>query len=265
MISNKNLPKSLDFRSRKIVHYSLILCILLIQIIIVGFFYNEFINKKNLAFIEQQLKEIHKLDRLTDNSRKDLFNAQKYLQKYLINDDDRLLQAYFNSLDRLGKNLDSINRYQSKYPKLKNIITAQEKDSLGSKKLKVLIDSTYKYSVSSNLKVHDSLPKIKKYNPDYDIEKFEVQTKTYSDTVKKKGLLGRVGDAILGRVNVRKDSTVVTVKNGKALDRAAIKTEFDNILSRVNDHYTNRYKKCRSTFLKIRRVRANFIRFLIIF
>ena len=58
MKSKEDRPKSLNFRFRKIVHYSLIFCILLIQLIIAAFFYNEFINRKNLAFIENQLKEV---------------------------------------------------------------------------------------------------------------------------------------------------------------------------------------------------------------
>ena len=61
--------KSVRFRYRKIVHYSLIVCILLIQLIIAAFFYNEFIKSKNLSFIKKQLNEIHSLENLTDNSK----------------------------------------------------------------------------------------------------------------------------------------------------------------------------------------------------
>nr|WP_305049781.1 hypothetical protein [Elizabethkingia bruuniana] len=48
---------------RKIVHYSLILCILLVQVIIAVFFYNEFTNEKKLKFIESQLKDSKALGR----------------------------------------------------------------------------------------------------------------------------------------------------------------------------------------------------------
>ena len=43
---------------------------MLIQLLIAGFFYNEFIAKKNLSFIENQLKEIHSLENFTENSRR---------------------------------------------------------------------------------------------------------------------------------------------------------------------------------------------------
>lgn len=245
MKSKDNHPKSLNFRFRKIVHYSLIFCILLIQLIIAGFFYNEFVNRKNLAFIENQLKEVHSLEKLTDNSRKELLNAQNFLQQYLTNTDEKYLDSYFKSLDKLGGNLDNINRYGAKYPRLKNILTFKKTDSLGSKNLKLLIDSTYQYSTKSNFKAPASLPSLKKYEGNYNLDKynFHVETKTISDTVKKKGLFGRLGDAISGKENVRKESTIITVNQGKVPEAASIKADMDSIMGLVQNHYSGEIKK----------------------
>ncbi|WP_210150772.1 sensor histidine kinase [Chryseobacterium scophthalmum] len=245
MKSTDNQPKSLNFRFRKIVHYSLIFCILLIQLIIAGFFYNEFINRKNLAFIENQLKEVNSLEKLTDNSRKELLNAQNSLQQYLVNADKKYLDSYFASLDKLGANLDNINSYEAKFPKLKNILSFQKKDSLGSKNLKLLVDSTYQYSTQSNFKAPTPLPSLKKYESNYNLDKydFHVETKTIADTVKKKGLFGRLGDAISGKENVRKESTIITVKQGKIPEATAIKADVDSVMNLVQNYYTGEIKK----------------------
>ena len=245
MKSTDNQPKSLNFRFRKIVHYSLIFCILLIQLIIAGFFYNEFINRKNLAFIENQLKEVNSLENLTDNSRKELLNAQNSLQQYLVNADKKYLDSYFASLDKLGANLDNINSYEAKFPKLKNILSFQKKDSLGSKNLKLLVDSTYQYSTQSNFKAPTPLPSLKKYESNYNLDKydFHVETKTIADTVKKKGLFGRLGDAISGKENVRKESTIITVKQGKIPEATAIKADVDSVMNVVQNYYTGEIKK----------------------
>ncbi|SKB56015.1 Signal transduction histidine kinase [Chryseobacterium balustinum] len=245
MKSTDNQPKSLNFRFRKIVHYSLIFCILLIQLIIAGFFYNEFINRKNLAFIENQLKEVNSLENLTDNSRKELLNAQNSLQQYLVNADKKYLDSYFASLDKLGANLDNINSYEAKFPKLKNILSFQKKDSLGSKNLKLLVDSTYQYSTQSNFKAPTPLPSLKKYESNYNLDKydFHVETKTIADTVKKKGLFGRLGDAISGKENVRKESTIITVKQGKIPEATAIKADVDSVMNLVQNYYTGEIKK----------------------
>ncbi|WP_435525986.1 hypothetical protein [Chryseobacterium indoltheticum] len=88
----------------------------------------------------------------------------------------------------MGANLDNINSYESRYPRLKNILTAQKADSLGSKKLKLLVDSTYQYSTKSNFREPVSVPSLKKYVSNYNLDKynFDVETKTVTDTVKKK-------------------------------------------------------------------------------
>ncbi|WP_346986327.1 hypothetical protein [Chryseobacterium sp. POE27] len=185
--------EKLNFRSRRIVHYSLIVCILLIQALIAAFFYNEFITKKNLTFIKNQLNEIHSLEMLTDNSKKELFNAQVDFRKYVITEDENYLKSYFTSLNNLDKNLDSIGQYGNKYPRLKNALTTEKNKPAEVKKLKSLIDSTYEYSSKTNFKTETDFPKIRKYDLDYNFDKFNIETKTYSDTVKKKGFFRTSG------------------------------------------------------------------------
>lgn len=237
--------KSMSFRLRKIVQYSLIICILLIQCIIAGFFYNEFVNNKNLNFIEKQINEVHQLENLTDDSRKELNNAQSFFQEYVTSQDEKYLKSYFTSVNKLTKNLDSINNFKYQNPKVKTILVSHKKNLAETKSLKLLIDSTYQFSTNSNLKLPEALPKLKTYNYNYNFDKFEVQTKTYSDTVKKKGLFGRIGDAISGKENVRKDSVVVTVKGGKVLDIPTIKGEVDSIVNSVNKHYRKEVQRIR--------------------
>lgn len=235
------------FRSRKIIHYALLICILLIQLLIAAFFYNEFITRKNLAFFEKQLKEVNVLDNLTDTSRKELLNAQNCFQNYIIYKDKKYLDYYFASLHKLGENLESMNHYGAKYPRLNRILTLQKSDSLEIKKLKSLIDSTYEYSAQSNIRVPNSFPKLQSYNAEYNFDRFNVETKTFSDTVKKKGLFGRLGDAISGKESVRKDSVVVTVKQGKVPVSAEIKAEVDSIMNQVTKHYTGQIRKIQVT------------------
>ena len=235
--------KLLNFKLRKIVHYSLILCILLIQITIAAFFYNEFIDRKNLTFFEKQLKEIHFLENLTDNSRKELLSAQDNLQKYLVSEDDQYLDSYFLSLNRLDKNLDSISNFKYKSPKLKNILSSMKSVSTPINNLKLLIDSTYQYSTVSSFKVRNELPKLERYETDYNFDKFHIEKQTFTDTIAKKGIFGRLRDAIAGKENVRKDSTVITIKNEKLSDPAEIKKELDSMINSINNHYYKEVQK----------------------
>lgn len=242
MKSKDKLSIFSNFRFRKIVHYSLIVCILLIQLILAGYFYNEFRSKENLTFLKNQLKEIHSLENLTDDSKRELVLSQDYFQKYLITNDKKYLDSYFQSVNRLTKNIDSINSYNN--PRLENIIIPQKRDSSEFRKLKLLADSSYHFSTKSSFKVIEDLPKFKKYDfRNYNYEKFDIQTKTVSDTVKKKGLFGRLGDAIAGKIDVQKESTIVTVKNGGLTTGEKIKSDMDSIVKTINNHYSKEVQK----------------------
>ncbi|WP_228378117.1 sensor histidine kinase [Chryseobacterium aquaticum] len=185
------------------------------------------------------------MENLTDDSRKELNNAQNYFQEYVTSRDDQYLKSYFTSVNKLTKNLDSINNFKFQNPRVKTILVSHKKNVGETKNLKLLTDSTYQFSTNANLKIPEALPKLKTYNYNYNFDKFEVQTKTYSDTVKKKGLFGRIGDAISGKENVRKDSVVVTVKGGKILDIPTVKGEVDSIVNSINKHYTKEVQKIR--------------------
>ena len=250
MEQKNSLSKSLPFKWRKIVHYSLVICILLIQITIAGFFYNEFISRKNISFIDKQLKEVQSLENLTDDSRKELINAQDFFQKYVVSKDNQYLKAYFNSVDRLTKNLDSINNFKFQNPNLKSFSIARKKDSLKIENLKLLVDSTQEFSKNSDLKTTVQLPQLKKFDTDFNFEKFDVQTKTFSDSIPKKGIFGRLKDAFAGKENVRKDSTIVTIKSGKAAKSTKIKTELDSIITSANNHYLKEVQKIRVSVTK---------------
>lgn len=233
--------KFLNFKLRKLVHYSLILCILLIQVIIAIFFYNEFVNGKKLKFIKDQLEESRALGGLTDNSRKDFLDAQEHLQKYMTTQDNNELQLYFQSLRKLKINFDKIGAYENTSPRLKKTLALHRQDTIKTAKLKTLIDSVYQNSLNPPSNIEDKQYVPAKYKNDF--EDFKIQTRTYADTIKKKGFFGRLKDAVTGKVDVQKESTVITMTNNKTLDLSQVKSKMDNTLKSMDKHYAAEVKK----------------------
>lgn len=248
--------KFLNFKLRKIVHYSLILCILLIQVIIAVFFYTEFVNAKKLKFIKDQLEDSRALGGLTDNSRKDFMDAQMYFQKYMVTQDDKDLKLYFESLKKLKGNFDKIHEYESKNPRLKNNLARQKKDTIEVINLKTLIDSVYQTSRNPPARIEDQPYEPKKYKNNF--ENLKIETKTYSDTVKKKGFMGRLKDAITGKVEVKKDSTVITLTNNRTVDLPGLKTEMDSTIKSMDRHYATEVKKVQRYAVKSQKDNIHF-------
>ncbi len=258
MESKKELSKSTNFKSRKVVHYSLIVCILLIQLIIAGVFYNEFSNNKNLAFIEKQLKEVHHLENMTDQSREELINAQGYFQQYLVTNDTKHLDSYFKAVNTLTKGLDDINDLKEENPRLRHLLHSQKTDSAEIKKIKLLTDTTYQTKTKSNIKLRDiAIPQFKKFDFNYNFDKFDIKTETKSDTVKKKGLFGRLGDAIAGKENVRKESTIITVEKTKKDALSKMKSELDSIFNSINNYYSTEIQKIQVNVVKNKNISSN--------
>lgn len=245
--------KFLNFKLRKIVHYSLIVCILLIQVIIAIFFYNEFVNEKKLKFIENQLKESKLLEMLADNSKKDFSDAQTSLQKYMISRDEKDLGLYFRFLKKLDNNFDKINEYENKIPGLKNNLARQKRDTLKTIKLKTLIDSSYQYSQNPPAQFQDPDYELIKYKSNNNFDDLNIQTQTYSDTVKKKGLMGRLKDAISGKVDVQKESTVVTLTNNRNAVLSNIKSKMDSLEKSMNKYYITEVRKIQLSTAKSHR------------
>ncbi|MBT2621859.1 HAMP domain-containing histidine kinase [Chryseobacterium sp. ISL-6] len=233
--------KFLNFKLRKVVHYSLIICILLIQVIIAIFFYNEFVNEKKLKFVENQLQESRILGELTNNSRNDFIDAQSHFQKYIMSQNPGDLQLYFQSLRKLENNFDKISKYEKTSQKLKNSLAQQKKDTLKVTKLKTLLDSVYQSSLNTSAKIKNKEYEPEKYKNNFD--NLNIQTHTYTDTIKKKGFIGRIKDAVTGNVNVQKESTVVTLTNNKRVALSKVKSEMNNAMKSMDKHYAAEVKK----------------------
>src|SRR5690606_13467006 len=136
----------------------------------------------------------------------------------MTSQDENDLKLYFESLGKLKGNFDKIDEYENTNIDLKNNLKSQRKDTIKVIKLKTLIDSAYQVSKNPPVKVQEKPYELKTFKNNF--ENFEIETHTYSDTIKKKGLMGRLKDAISGNVDVKKESTVITLKNKKAVDIA---------------------------------------------
>lgn len=227
---------------RQPIHYLLISSIILIQIIILVFFYNEYFNKKKLTAIENQIKETHVLRALTDDSRNELLSAQTNLQKFITDQNKKFLEAYFESLRRLSGNIDSINIYGSDKSTFKNSISSKDEVSK-LKDFENLIESTYKASQAPIQKKDP--PKIEKIEiKDRPTELVDIEVYYVPDsTTKKKKFFPRIKDAIQGNVDVKRDTAIIITKYNSSVDTTKVKSDFDSSINAINDYYLNEIKR----------------------
>ena len=59
----------------------------------------------------------------------------------------------------------------------------------------------------------------------------------------KERLFGRLKDAVTGKVDVQKESTVITMTNNKTIDLSQVKSKMDNTIKSIDKHYAAEVKK----------------------
>jgi Signal transduction histidine kinase len=233
-----------ETKHRQLIRYSLFACVLLIQIIILLFFYNEYFNAKKLRVIENQLKETRALKSLTNDSKKELFDAQNNLQKYINDNDQNNLELYFQALRKLTGNIDSIKIYENRNLFFKEAVDSIREEAFNLNNLEILIDSIYKRSQESQ---HAKTSfEIKNFEIGNNAENFGVEVHHSSDSVVKKKLFSRLKDAIKGDVSTKRDTVFITATYGNTIDTDKIKEDFDNTINAMSNHYLNEIKRYQS-------------------
>lgn len=229
----------MKIKLRHVVLFTLVNIIILIQVGIAIFFYNEYFNGKKLQSLQTQIQLSNNFKNLTNDSRKELLNAQGFLRQYLLYQKPKELQSYFNSLNELTISLERITRL---HPELKKEIS--EKDLLKLQQLKTLIDSTETITKKTVVKVKPY--QLSPYNIKDTGDQFDIEIHKTVDTIAKKGLFSRLKKAVKGESDVQKEIIFITTKNGNFTDTKKIKSDFDSIITSANDHYAKEIENFQS-------------------
>jgi signal transduction histidine kinase len=228
-------------RHKYFVHYSLIVCTIFIQVIILLFFYNEYFNGKKLNLLEKQIQEAYSLNGILESSKENILSAQVNLQNYIKNNEKESLEDFFLSLKNLHRNLDSIEDYRKENLKLEVIFDSLQEEPTTLSGLQVLIDSIYDLSKKSIPK-SISLP-IESFEIEGLTSEVDINIEHRSDSIPPKKLLARLRDAFANDVAIKKEITIITTKYGDTLNRAIIKNMIDSIIEVVNTHYLSELEK----------------------
>ena len=227
------------FKHRKFIQYSLVTSTLLIQIVILIFFYNEYFNENKLAKIKAQMEETKKLKRLTNSSKQELVKAQNYLYEYLNNPQKEFLDFYFQALRNVIHKIDSAKIYEKTIPLMGSAIHSKMKNA-ELDNLETLIDSIYHYS--DKLNVPKKPVEIKEFHIEKATPKIEIEEKHVSDSVRKKKLFPRLKDAFKGKTATKTDTVYISTKYNNSIDTNKIKNDVDSTFNLLNEHYLSEVK-----------------------
>ena len=234
-------------RKRKLVQVFLLLTSIFTLLILVVLLYNEFINENKLQKYKENLDNSSALFKQKEIIKDDYATIHKNLQDFLNSKDTTYLAAYYQSLENLNNNVNTLLGTVSKNESLTAYLNQEKINLIKINEEKHLLDSLI--SVQKNPKNKIDFPPVNFNSFDYKDILNSVQIESYMlvDSVERKGLFSRIGDAFSGKVDVQKEklNVTITMKYGKNITTGNIEEQLANAFKRTNSFYYNEFGQLR--------------------
>lgn len=233
----------------------------MLQVLLLVILYNEFVNEPKLEKFDKQLKNLDRTKEFINLSREDYIQIQNNLQDFLKTKESRFLDNYYLSIRNLKSNFDSIKLFTNRDLAFDKFVVKEDSATISTEKLERKIDSLIRVQLVPNSKLEADLLKLKKYDYKDVLKSVDVETFLLIDSVERKGLLSRIGDAIAGKVAVQKEklNVVVTMKYGKNVTTGNIEEQLANAFKNSNNYYQGQFSNLKDNLNNYRNTDSKFL------
>lgn len=213
--------------------------------------YNEIYNEPKLKELQAELYISEKAKEFNELTKDDFIVAQNNLHNYIHTNNSEYLDIYNTSLTNLISNLKNIVNIADDSDLLNLYLKQSNKDNLSINVINQKIDSIKIMQSDFMIKPNNQIFKLKSLTYDDILDSINVETSVSVDSVKRKGLLSRVGNAIVGKVDVQKEKSnvVLTLTKGSNVSSGDLKEQINSLLKSTDEYYQKEfanYKKQRN-------------------
>lgn len=262
----KNILKQLDFRTlnfknRKAVHFALLASIIFLQLLLLVILYNEIFNESKLDDLETELEISDQAKHFSDLTKGDYIAIQYNLQNYIQTKDNKYLTNYNTALYNLNKNIDSLAKTSNNSDSFLLYLKKIDSDTLSIKQLNNAIDSLINVQILPSPQLEKDLLKLNRFNYEDVLNSINVESYMMVDSVERKGLFARLGNAISGKVDVQKEkvNVVVTMKYGKKATTGNIEEQLANAFKNTNNYYQNEFSNYKNNLADLKGKDSDFL------
>lgn len=244
----------LKFEHRKAIHYVLLICVIFIQILVVVIWYNETKNESKLSKSLSDISSANKIAYYTNKVNSYFIDSQEYFNLYINYKDEVSLKKYASSLYEMRQFIDSLKVVSNNNETFKNILT--EKNSVQSNifTLESVIDSIINKQIQPNDNDFVKNFKFRKFEFKKILDSIKVKSDMKIDSVSKKGLFSRLGNAIAGKSDVQKErlNVTITMKYKDKVTSGSIEDQIAGIFLITNKYYENEFSNLKKNFIDLR-------------
>lgn len=228
--------------------------VILLQILAIAIWYNESKNETKVSNALEEISSSRKIINYTHLVNTSLIQSQEHFNNYLNNRDTISFQKYSSSLNDISHLLDSLRFLTNENQAYKKIIVKKGRTEAEISVLKSTIDSIINSQISKSPDDVSKLFKFKRFESKKILDSVKTDSYIKVDSVARKGLLARLGDAFAGRLNVQKEqlNTVVTMKYKDMVISGSIEDQLKTVFYKTNNYYQNEFINLKKSFLDLR-------------
>lgn len=241
-------PKKLNFKYRKILHFSLITAIVLFQVVLLFIFYNEMYNEAKLDTLSKELKQVDAIRSILDRSKNTQRVAQENLKNFARTHQIDYLDAFRQNTVSLSASMDTLSKVSKTNAAWKQFLENDNSNLQYQRDLKVKLDSVVHFQSPSTFALGAKSIQLKPYNYKDVLSSIQVESTKEVDTVKKKGFFSRIGNAVSGKVDVQKEkvNVLVTMKFGKEVSTGDVTSQLAKAFENTNAYYASTFASIQS-------------------
>lgn len=245
------------------MHYTLLACIILLQILAILIWYNETINEDKIAASFDTIDQANQVSQFTGNVNNAIIKSQEHFNNYITSNDQNSLNNYLASLKETSAFIDSITVTTKNHKEFKTLLAKRNKAATEIHLIKSSIDSI----LNSQLypKQHEVAAPFKFESLNYNkvLDSVDTNTSIKIDSISRKGLLTRLVDAFSGKIEIQKEqlNTVVTMKYKDKVVTGTLEEQMKFLILASNKYYAIEFNKLKSAFLNLRKKDFELVKF----
>jgi two-component system sensor histidine kinase BarA len=244
----------LKFKHRKIIHYTLIACVIVLQLVVVVIWYNESSNESEMSKALDSMTSLNKITQVTGKINHSFIDSQKNFNTYKSQKDQASLDQYNASLNEISRLIDSLSVITNDNKAFMKILMEKNQSQHTIESLKADIDSIIETQIKRDKNETPKSFKLNKFQYKKILDSIKTDSYVKVDSVSKKGLFTRLGDALAGKMDVQKEQLKITVtmKYNDKVVSGSIEEQFANLFNTTNKYYENQFRNLKKSFASLK-------------
>ncbi len=242
-------------KKRKIIHTLLFFAILIIQIMMFKIWYDQKKEQNNLSSSIDKITNPNQSLTYTNQATKSFFEAENYFNTYLRTRNKIALDNYKASLVTMTQYLDSLSTAAKKQSYFSPLLKSKQKTEFEVIHLRRQLDSLMSLTIKTYSDSKSLNPNLKKYDYNSVLNSITYDTTKTAVVTKKKGLFGRLGNAIKGKseTDTKEVKTVITMVFKDQKTEGTFEEQLKNIFQYTDKFYTDESFKLRSAYFSLQK------------